>query len=137
MVGMFRLVFGLIGPEKVESNIFSQACPMSRTDLSSRSGVCCSIVCLLVAYAQWAEWLILSLCVHACSGAFACEHAQHYADICQNTFSFCHIDIDECESMPCRHDGSCEDYLDGYVCDCAVGYTGTICESGTRYHCVC
>ena len=39
-------------------------------------------------------------------------------------------DINECTPNPCQNGGSCTDMVDGYVCSCAAGYTGTNCEEG-------
>ena len=39
-------------------------------------------------------------------------------------------DIDECGSNPCQHEGKCTDYVNGYKCQCAAGYTGINCEAG-------
>ena len=41
----------------------------------------------------------------------------------------CEINIDECASSPCAHDGSCEDYVNGYRCLCAPGFTGPRCRA--------
>jgi len=38
-------------------------------------------------------------------------------------------DIDECESDPCKHAGTCVDGIDSYTCTCIPGYTGHDCET--------
>ena len=38
------------------------------------------------------------------------------------------IDIDECASNPCLNVGTCDDRVDGYICACASGWEGDICE---------
>ena len=40
------------------------------------------------------------------------------------------LDIDECESKPCKNGGACEDGENSYTCTCAPGYTGNDCETG-------
>lgn len=41
-------------------------------------------------------------------------------------------DIDECEPNPCKNSGTCKDEINGYLCTCPDGYTGTNCENGKR-----
>ena len=44
----------------------------------------------------------------------------------------CEINIDECLSSPCLHDGNCTDGIDNYTCDCSnVFYEGGNCEIRT------
>ena len=40
-----------------------------------------------------------------------------------------YLDIDECESRPCQHNGTCVDGIDRFDCHCATGYNGTTCET--------
>ena len=42
----------------------------------------------------------------------------------------CETDVDECESQPCQHGGSCmtSSTVDYFYCVCADGYTGVRCE---------
>ena len=41
----------------------------------------------------------------------------------------CEIDIDDCESQPCLHDGVCIDQLGAFKCDCTnTGFTGAVCQ---------
>jgi Notch-like protein len=37
------------------------------------------------------------------------------------------IDIDECSSQPCSHNGTCHDQINSYICSCLPGYTGKDC----------
>ena len=41
------------------------------------------------------------------------------------------IDVDECLSDPCLNGATCTDLMGHYRCDCALGYDGTNCETGT------
>jgi len=38
-------------------------------------------------------------------------------------------EIDECESNPCQNNGTCADKVNGFVCTCTDGYTGSLCET--------
>ncbi|XP_072043968.1 uncharacterized protein [Amphiura filiformis] len=38
-------------------------------------------------------------------------------------------DIDECTQFPCMNDGTCEDGFGSYICRCASGYTGDMCQT--------
>ena len=40
----------------------------------------------------------------------------------------CQTDIDECESTPCWNNGTCEDQVNGYICNCTENYVGDNCE---------
>ena len=40
------------------------------------------------------------------------------------------LDIDECESNPCKNGASCVDGIGSYTCNCPQGYTGDECEIG-------
>lgn len=42
------------------------------------------------------------------------------------------LEVDECQSQPCLHKGSCQDLIAGYQCLCSPGYEGVHCELGKR-----
>lgn len=45
---------------------------------------------------------------------------------------FCNVDIDECSSSPCNNSGTCKDLVNGFSCSCMAGFTGDLCQTGTR-----
>ena len=40
------------------------------------------------------------------------------------------LDVGRCRSQPCQNDGTCHSKLNDYVCICADGYKGELCEEG-------
>ena len=36
----------------------------------------------------------------------------------------CETDVNECNSNPCEHNGTCEDQLNGFICRCQPEWTG-------------
>ena len=41
---------------------------------------------------------------------------------------FCETNIDECSSEPCQNNGTCEDAVDKYSCQCPRAYAGINCQ---------
>ena len=41
-------------------------------------------------------------------------------------------DVDECASGPCQNGGTCVDQVNGYLCQCAPGYTDLQCQTGKK-----
>jgi hypothetical protein len=39
------------------------------------------------------------------------------------------VEIDECQSGPCRNNGTCTDLTNGYLCTCADGFAGSDCQT--------
>lgn len=38
--------------------------------------------------------------------------------------------VNECDSAPCGHGGTCKDLLGRFECDCSIDYSGRQCELG-------
>lgn len=47
----------------------------------------------------------------------------------------CDIDINECDSNPCHHAGTCLDQPNGYTCHCPHGWVGANCEIREYFCC--
>lgn len=46
----------------------------------------------------------------------------------------CELEIDECESNPCRNGGRCLDRFNMFLCECPSGFSGAICDTNV---CAC
>ena len=44
----------------------------------------------------------------------------------------CGTEINECQSQPCLFNGTCEDLVDGFRCQCQKGYMGQQCQAVVR-----
>lgn len=59
------------------------------------------------------------------------SQAHRPSDICI-AFMFtgitCEVRLDECQSQPCLHGGSCHSYAGGFTCTCLPGFQGHQCE---------
>lgn len=42
----------------------------------------------------------------------------------------CDLNINECQSNPCRNQATCVDELNSYSCKCQPGFSGSRCETG-------
>ncbi|XP_038821637.1 versican core protein-like [Salvelinus namaycush] len=42
--------------------------------------------------------------------------------------AFCFMDVDECQSNPCRNGATCMDGVNSFTCVCLPSYTGQLCE---------
>ncbi|XP_030628115.1 protein eyes shut homolog [Chanos chanos] len=53
-----------------------------------------------------------------------------YTCICRSGYTgrHCETEINECDSSPCQHNGTCTDFVGYYKCLCPSGFVGTNCE---------
>ena len=65
------------------------------------------------------------VCMLVCNLVFSCLD---FLPIC-HTGKNCSVDIDECESIPCQHNGTCINLIANFNCNCTTNYTGKFCES--------
>ncbi|KAM6956330.1 protein eyes shut homolog [Aplochiton taeniatus] len=58
------------------------------------------------------------------------KNGQNVTCICEKGFggAFCEVNLNECESMPCRNGAVCVDGPDLYQCYCPEGFEGLNCE---------
>ncbi|XP_013385606.1 delta and Notch-like epidermal growth factor-related receptor [Lingula anatina] len=59
------------------------------------------------------------------------DHGNYFSCKCHAGFAGhqCEIDINECDSSPCKNGGKCHDKVNGFFCDCPAGYVGTRCQT--------
>ncbi|TMS04428.1 Protein jagged-1b [Larimichthys crocea] len=69
-------------------------------------------------------------CRSQAGGQFSCE--------CQEGFrgTYCHENINDCESNPCRNGGTCIDKVSVYQCICGDGWEGDHCEITKNSSCL-
>lgn len=56
---------------------------------------------------------------------------QNYVFYVENDFTLAVIDINECNGKPCKNGATCVNTVGSYRCQCASGYNGQNCQSGT------
>ena len=61
----------------------------------------------------------------------AFEHNPH-VEIKTHDCAVLPADIDECESNPCMNDGTCDNLVNGFSCNCTDKYNGSRCNIGMR-----
>uniref|UniRef100_A0A3Q0S2K2 Delta-like protein n=1 Tax=Amphilophus citrinellus TaxID=61819 RepID=A0A3Q0S2K2_AMPCI len=62
-------------------------------------------------------------CQSHAGGQFSCECERGF------TGTYCHENINDCESSPCLNGGTCIDKVDQYQCICAEGWEGPSCQN--------
>ncbi|KAH8859263.1 Protein jagged-1 [Schistosoma japonicum] len=61
-------------------------------------------------------------CIGTENGEYQCVCGTGYQG------KYCHQPINYCETMPCMHDATCVNGLEGYECICEEGFSGVQCE---------
>eukprot|EP00058_Branchiostoma_floridae_P005492 XP_002590980.1 hypothetical protein BRAFLDRAFT_69469 [Branchiostoma floridae] len=74
-------------------------------------------------YSFMDNWSSGSAC--GVEGGTSCTTGNNYND----RYAFCARDIDECSNAPCHNGATCQDGVNSFTCQCAPGYTGTLCET--------
>ncbi|XP_043912735.1 protein jagged-1 [Protopterus annectens] len=62
-------------------------------------------------------------CKSQAGGKFTCECNKGF------TGTYCHENINDCESNPCTNGGTCIDGVNSYTCICSDGWEGDFCET--------
>uniref|UniRef100_A0A7N8XXP7 Delta-like protein n=1 Tax=Mastacembelus armatus TaxID=205130 RepID=A0A7N8XXP7_9TELE len=62
-------------------------------------------------------------CRSQAGGQFSCECEEGF------TGTYCHENINDCESAPCLNGGTCIDKVSQYQCICAEGWDGPTCQN--------
>lgn len=56
--------------------------------------------------------------------SFRCQCAAGF------TGTHCELNVNECQSNPCKNQATCVDELNSYSCKCQPGFSGSRCETG-------
>ncbi|XP_049987863.1 protein jagged-1 [Alexandromys fortis] len=62
-------------------------------------------------------------CKSQSGGKFTCDCNKGF------TGTYCHENINDCESNPCKNGGTCIDGVNSYKCICSDGWEGAYCET--------
>uniref|UniRef100_A0A8C5HKQ1 Delta-like protein n=1 Tax=Gouania willdenowi TaxID=441366 RepID=A0A8C5HKQ1_GOUWI len=80
---------------------------------------------------QWRLWHISSnvcgphgRCISLPAGNFSCSCEPGF------TGTYCHENINDCASTPCKNGGTCIDGINSFQCFCPGGWEGSLCDVG-------
>lgn len=112
--------------------------PLSKS--SDLSVNCCDlkIICFIFTshtYKSDCDFTEACLCLEctdlSCSGNGKCVLDDEDGELCQCfpgwTGSDCSVDIDFCDSSPCKNGGTCVEKQETFSCDCPPDWTGQAC----------
>ena len=82
-------------------------------------------MCILFSGIEWSTEVLrskISPIFQDLVSSFHCSCALGY------TGRSCETEVNECDSGPCLHGGTCHNLEGRYVCTCVMGYAGMCCE---------
>ncbi|KAK2535280.1 Crb2 [Columba livia] len=135
LLPLFLLLWGTSYSEN-DSGCSSSPCENGGSCKDLEVGYQCACPVEPVAYMGKNCELLYDACVkHACPAPRICNRTPgllEYECICEPGFTGvdCNININECESNPCKDPGfECVDGVNGYICKCQTGLSGEGCQT--------
>ena len=80
-------------------------------------------------------WCLFCHCLFLISSFFRCIILKVNMIVsCRASVVFHISDVDECLTLPCLHDGVCNNLDGSYNCSCQEGWSGDNCQTGNLLH---